>query len=465
MERDVDVWRLGFHLMPPTGWLNDPNGLCQFKGIYHVFFQSSPDWPNGGERAWGHYESTDLVSWDYRGIAIHCDTPDDASGAYSGSALVEGDRLFIAYTGNVKEPGDHDYITSGRQANEIIVTSEDGEHLSEKSVVLRNSDYPAECSCHVRDPKLWRQDGAVHMVLGARDLDSTGLVLVYDSSDFESWELRHTVRSKAPFGYMWECPDRIALDGHEFLGCCPQGLTRETERWQNVYQSGYFPLEGTVLDTDVVDEATFAEWDHGFDFYAPQTFVDESGRTILIGWMGLPDIDDEYTNPTDEFGWMHCLTIPRELTFGNGLICQNPVAELEELRGTCHDLAGDTLRLDAARADIVLSNGMSKGEAITLDDDLSVSFDGELLSVAFAGDAGAGRTRRVARMGEVSDLRILVDTSAVEVFANGGATVFATRWYPSPERDGMTVSLTGTQEHATVYEMADALRNTYESSR
>ena len=31
---------------------------------------------------------------------------------------------------------------------------------------------------------------------------------------------------------------------------------------------------------------------------------------FLIGWMGLPDT--QY--PTDEEGWAHCLTIPRELT-------------------------------------------------------------------------------------------------------------------------------------------------------
>lgn len=34
-----DRFRQKLHLMPPTGWLNDPNGLCQFKGIYHAFFQ------------------------------------------------------------------------------------------------------------------------------------------------------------------------------------------------------------------------------------------------------------------------------------------------------------------------------------------------------------------------------------------------------------------------------------------
>ena len=26
-----DPERLAFHLMPETGWMNDPNGLCQFK--------------------------------------------------------------------------------------------------------------------------------------------------------------------------------------------------------------------------------------------------------------------------------------------------------------------------------------------------------------------------------------------------------------------------------------------------
>ena len=45
-----DPWRLRFHLMPPVGWLNDPNGLCQADGIYHVFFQYAPFVPEGGKK-------------------------------------------------------------------------------------------------------------------------------------------------------------------------------------------------------------------------------------------------------------------------------------------------------------------------------------------------------------------------------------------------------------------------------
>lgn len=61
-----DPWRLRFHLMPPAGWLNDPNGLCQMNGVYHVFFQYSPFDPCGGEKFWGHYTSRNLTDWNMR---------------------------------------------------------------------------------------------------------------------------------------------------------------------------------------------------------------------------------------------------------------------------------------------------------------------------------------------------------------------------------------------------------------
>ena len=52
---------------------------------------------------------------------------------------------------------------------------------------------------------------------------------------------------------------------------------------------------------------TFDELDRGFDFYAPQTFKDQNGRIIMIGWMGVPDAV-EHVNPTIENYWQHCLT-------------------------------------------------------------------------------------------------------------------------------------------------------------
>ncbi len=159
-------FRQAFHLEPQSGWLNDPNGLCWFKGYYHVYFQYAPDNAEGAaNKCWGHFQSKDLTSWEFTGTVLFPDTPDDRNGVYSGCGFVKGDTLYLFYTGNVKQDGDYDYITAGRGANTILVTTKDGVTMSEKKVLLRNSDYPDYCSCHVRDPKVWEQDGEYKMVL------------------------------------------------------------------------------------------------------------------------------------------------------------------------------------------------------------------------------------------------------------------------------------------------------------
>lgn len=123
-------------------------------------------------------------------MAIAQDSADDANGAYSGGAVVVpgaasdgGGLLRLYYTGNVKEPGEHDFVYEGRGANEILVESEDGMTMGPKRTLLRNADYPEWCSCHVRDPKIWVEEGAYHMLLGARTMDDCGKMLVYRSDD------------------------------------------------------------------------------------------------------------------------------------------------------------------------------------------------------------------------------------------------------------------------------------------
>ena len=81
-------WRQHLHMEPPEGWMNDPNGLCFFDGLYHVYFQYSPGTPEGeSTRCWGHYASSDLLSWKYEGIVLKADIPEDRDGVFSGSAV------------------------------------------------------------------------------------------------------------------------------------------------------------------------------------------------------------------------------------------------------------------------------------------------------------------------------------------------------------------------------------------
>ena len=163
MDRELQKQRLTHHLMPPTGWLNDPNGLCYFKGRYHVFFQYSPFEANGGLKFWGHYTSEDLVDWKYEGTALYPDSPYDCHGVYSGSALAESEKLHLFFTGNVKIDGDYDYINEGRETSTLHVESEDGIHFGDKEEIISFEKYPEEFTCHIRDPKVWKENDRYFM--------------------------------------------------------------------------------------------------------------------------------------------------------------------------------------------------------------------------------------------------------------------------------------------------------------
>lgn len=427
-ERDIaDVasrpFRNGFHLMPPVGWLNDPNGLCQFKSEYHVFFQYAPlsSVPGDPEsfKCWGHMVSPDLVSWRYVGAPLLPDQSFDRDGVYSGSALVDEGKMYVYYTGNVKQDGEHDFIHSGREGNTILAVSEDGIHFGDKICLLRNQDYPGSYTCHVRDPKVFKEHDRFVMLLGGRENGDKGSVIVLESVDRLNWTVRETIGTPEPFGYMWECPDRFTIDGLTVLSVSPQGLARETDRFQNVYQSGYFPADSVSPDR-------FVEWDLGFDFYAPQTFEDEKGRRILIGWAGLPDIEPEYHNePTVAEGWQHCLTVPRVLHGRNGKVSQWPVAEIQKLRREAVISTDADFRLFDAEIDGI---GDRPFEA-RIGSGLLLAWEDGLFTMQFTDDSGCGRTSRHARTHKLENVRILVDRSIVEVFLNNGEQVMTTRMY------------------------------------
>ena len=413
-------WKQQLHLEPPIGWLNDPNGLCWFKNKYHVYFQYAPDDVNGGvKKCWGHYESKDMLSWDFTGTVLFPDTPADASGAYSGSAIVVGDELNIFYTGNVKHTGNYDYIYNGREANVIRVTTKDGHNMSAKQVLLRNSDYPDFCSCHVRDPKVWQSGDTYYMVLGARTLDSTGCALIYQSKDLTNWEYKRCI-AVPDCGYMWECPECFELDGNSYMSVSLQGMTHGETEHQNLFSSGYFRNNSAPAD--------YTEWDYGFDFYAPQTFQAPDGRRILIGWMGMCDA---YANPTTELGWQHCLTLPRELTCADdGAIIQKPIREIETLRGNSIILADGTS--ERFHLPFELSAAVTKPFELRLDT-LTMKYDGEIFSVAFDENTGYGRDIRRARVKSCRDVRIIADMSSLEIYLDGGRYVMSTRFYPESE--------------------------------
>lgn len=303
-----------------------------------------------------------------------------------------------------------------------------------------------DLTCHVRDPKVWKKNGRWYMVQGARTKEDQGVVLLFTSGDGVKWFCTHRLKSPKPFGFMWECPDLYELDGYTVLSISPQGVEADGLRWNNVYQSVTTFLNGDFRTASVND--TFRELDGGFDFYAPQTFETEDGRRIQIAWMGMADVDEFYTNPTAEDGWQHVLTLPRELSVKDGVLCQNPIRELnsywtkeEAFQKEFVGSLGQAFEIELPDLDKLEEN-----VKITLAKDLWLTYDKkeQIFRMEFQDSRlGSGRTMRGREITKLTDMRVIVDASCVEVFLNGGKDVFSTRFYPDGEKIEVTVSAPG----------------------
>ena len=469
-----DAWNVGYHLRSPKSWLNDPNGLCQFGETYRFFYQYNEQWPFADQKAWGQFSSKDLVHWSYEGVCIEPSIPEDQDGVWSGCTVAQPNAdgstsLRAYYTGNVvssgptHNPKDAGRACEGRESNQITCASKDGVCFGPKQVLLRNTDYPDYCSLHVRDPKVWRQDGTLFMLLGARDTLGRGMCLLYESIDGLNWTFSHDIRPQYAFGYMWECPNVAQADGVDYLAVCPQGLPRQHDKWHNLCQAGYFPLPSSIVNTTEVDERTFVEWDHGHDFYAPQIFVDASGRTILVGWLG--GFDHRYQSAPNGLPWCHCLTVPRLLTRckKTGLLLQNPVPELATLRRDPKELASSTQTdVEGRQAEIVLPGIAGEG-SLSLDDDFTVYYKDGRLGLRYRNaQSAAGREERSIPCSALNDLRVFVDGSVVEVYANGGSSVFSSRWF-CEQRSSVGITSTFACKSACVWPLEDTMSKVYDS--
>ena len=336
-------------------------------------------------------------------------------------------KIMLAYTGNVKYPD------GSRTAYQCLAQENAHGGYDKLGPVL---PLPPGYSGHVRDPKVWRHKDNWYMVLGARDLQDRGKVLLLRSAELRNWQLLGEIAGSqlngiGDFGYMWECPDLFTLDGAEVLICCPQGLAAEAERYLNVYQAGYFTGRLDYRQA-TFDHQDFHELDAGFEFYAPQTTLTEDGRRLLVGWMGVPE-QDEDCHPTLPYGWIHILTCPRELSLHNGRLCQRPARELQQLRGENRQWQGtadDAPCWPVDSAELLLApNGAFNAD---FGGAMALNWDGTVLRLT-RNNLRSGQPEHRYWRGELTQLQILFDRSSVEIFINHGEATMSSRYFPGPQ--------------------------------
>ena len=443
-----DPHRPLYHFTAPTFWLNDPNGLIYWRGAYHLFYQYNPSGALWGNIHWGHAISRDLVHWEDRPIAL-APSPGtvDADGCWSGVAVVHEGTPHILYTGwnlPVQLP---------------CLAVADSDALDGWVKYPGNPVIPAPPAdldvLAFRDHTIWREDGSWLQAIGSGIRGKGGAALLYRSPDLVSWEYLGPlcVGVEAETGDIWECPEFFALHDRRVLVISSLPARRVLYCTGRYARHRFAPGPWRPLDLSRY-------------LYAPQSMIDDRGNRLLWGWI----VEGRADAALERAGWAGAITLPRVLTLlPDGDLGIEPVRELEALRGArrtigatpvvespfqeLRGLAGDCIELsmeldtgsavecgltvrrtpDGAEETRIVYNPR---EATLRVDRARASLDPE------AHTDEQGGPLRLAE-GEPLRLRVFLDRSVLEIFANGRACL-TDRIYPSrPDSLGLGLFAAG----------------------
>ncbi|PKH02761.1 sucrose-6-phosphate hydrolase [Psychromonas sp. MB-3u-54] len=418
-------FRPDWHISPPQGLLNDPNGFIYHQGQYHLFYQWYPYACVHKDKYWAHLTSKDLVNWQWQPVALTPSDWFDSHGVFSGHALSQDDLLMLFYTGNTRIGEQRD-----RHTTQCLATSTDGLHFTKQGPVV--PELPPGVTPHCRDPKVIRHNDRWLMLLGVQREDEIGRLAIYHSKDLKTWTFMALCGDElGDFGYMWECPDFFTLNKQDFIVIGPQGINSPDKSHTIAHHNGIVKAKLETSGKALLSD--FQHLDHGFDFYAPQSLQTPDGRRIMSAWMGLPD---EIDHPSADNGWVHQLTTMRELSYENGALIQKPIKELQTLRHTPIVLSEDETCFDLHSKAFELQVSMQWGSVLRLHQSESgyceIRLDSAARRLYFdrsntlirEGDS----VRELALPDSASvQLQILSDSSSLEVFINEGEAVMSAR--------------------------------------
>lgn len=446
-----EQYRLRYHLMGDFGWMNDPNGFIYYNGEYHLFYQHYPYQPVWGPMHWGHAVSHDLIEWKHLPVSLAPDQQYDRDGCFSGSAIERDGKLYVMYTGHLVTGPDmnHDY-----RQNQNIAVSEDGIRFEKLACnpVIGPEQIPVGLSQKdFRDPKVFERDGVYYIVLGSNDGQGSGLILLYRSNDLISWSfVGEIARSDGKLGDNWECPDLFELEGRDVLIMSPQRMPAQGEDYQNLHSTTYMIGHlDTALGKFQYDR--YEPVDYGFDFYAPQTTIDDKGRRIVMAWMETWE-----TEIPTQLGhyWAGAMTMPREIVLQGNELWFKPIDEMKAYRRNGYEQSdillngmqeietdGDCYELEVVfRADEAEEFGLNlrvHGEEATVisyrPSDGLLRFNRDKAGIGLGGE----RRTKVELNEGLLKLQIFVDRSSVEIFIQGGKKVMTGRIYPGPQSLGI----------------------------
>lgn len=439
-----DPCRPQYHFLPPANWMNDPCGLIQWKGQYHLFYQYNPNGAFHSTIHWGHAVSDDLVQWRELPIAL-APTPGgaDEEGCWTGCAVNNEGVPTLLYTGVFPQ-----VVCLATSSDDLLTWQK-----FEGNPVIEAPPYDVryETGGHFRDPFVWKEGGLWYMVIGTKIENVGGLVLLYRSEDLIHWKYLHPLLvgdvGRADLfwtGTMWECPNLLDLGDKRALLFSIQATP--ADHLYAVYHTGTYEVQRFTSETRGILV-------HGGCFYAPQAMRLDDGRYVLWGWLK----EGRSQRISEWAGWAGVMSLPLAVSLQpDGKLAVEPVPELQILRGQHWHFKGLELGLDSAG----LLDGV-QGDSLEMLVEFEPDGDAEFGLRLRCSPDGQEQTRIIYRsaqrqivlerdassvspdvergertapvesaVGEPLRLHIFLDRSVLEVFVNGGRTCLTSRIYP-----------------------------------
>ncbi len=408
VKAEHDPLRPTYHFRAPAQWMNDPNGTVFRNGIVELFYQFNPFADTFGKMHWGHARTKDFLTWEHHPVALAPQHAWREDECWSGCCTTTSSEGPLAIYTSIEG------VSGGPMPNTIRLArgSEDFvEWVQEEEPVLRISDVPESVRNDWRDPYLFTANGTHFMVVGAvlRGEKEQPTVLLFKALDssLRRWEYAGRLFDADEECTFPECPNFFELDGKWILIVSGK---RPVE-----YHGGSFSF--VALHFDVERSGVI---DYSSEFYATNTIVDDSGRTVLFGWIrGFPK----------GRGWNGCLALPRAVRLAqDGSMLQAPVRETEKLRQHRFEIPSERLcdreiiLNDASVLNLELQLSFCLGENASIDLEFGneadvvfrVTFDCRVLRV------GGINVALREDLGSTHSIRLFTDRSVLELFADDG---------------------------------------------
>ena len=461
-----EKYRPVYHHTPLYGWMNDPNGMFYKDGVWHLYYQWNPYGSKWQNMTWGHSSSTDLVNWNHHPAAIE---PNGLGSVFSGSSAIDTENS----AGFGKNAVVAMYTSAGASQVQSLAWSEDNGNTFK--IYPGNPVLPLESEA--RDPNMfWNPSTKKWTLILAHPLEHE--MLIFSSPDMKEWILQSSFgKGLGAQDGVWECPDlfELPIDGTDrtkWVLICNLNPGGPFGGSAIQYFTGDFDGKTFKADTDASGNVPTKWLDYGKDNYALVSWSDApKGRRTAIGWMSNWQYAAEV--PTQQFRSAN--TLPRELSLftaddGQVYVASAPSPEVETLRGKLtqnvsratigkksrtYALPTDNdgiceilLDIEAPKSkEVTLTLGNRKGEHVTMTYDVTgrtLSFDRRESGITnFSQDFPAVTTAPVYTHDGHMDLRIFIDRSSIEVFANGGRGVMTNLVFPTTPYSTLSVSATG----------------------